>query len=188
MASNTNSERKGFTITWIIENFDYSTYRYGDNLEIPTFIVDTMEETKWSFSLSRMRYDDGKLDAFWNTLMRLSDRNGPSSIRIDCECEVLTADGCVARQCNITEQEFSKHHMVFFPFIHLNYGTSADENKNLPPNGNLTVRLKMWKCSGEINNDGYCTARTYRSGKKILHLVYQEFQHFRKRKRTHEHD
>ncbi|GIY44190.1 speckle-type POZ protein B [Caerostris darwini] len=113
-----------------------------------------MEETKWGFSLCRISNLE---DHFWIALSRLKDRNGPSSIRIACECEVLTADGCVAGQCNITEQEFSKHISVMEIFS----GIPADEDEHFLPNGNLTVRLKMWKCSGEINNDGYCTARTH---------------------------
>ncbi|GIX69147.1 speckle-type POZ protein B [Caerostris extrusa] len=58
-------------------------------------------------------------------------------------------------QCNITEQEFTKDSRVSWN------GMSADELETYFPNGNLTFRFKMWKCSGEINNVGYCTAKTH---------------------------
>ncbi|GIX93843.1 speckle-type POZ protein B [Caerostris darwini] len=87
----------------------------------------------------------------------MSDSKGPPSIKIGCECALLTADGT---QCNVTEQEFTKDSRVSFHSFNWN-GISADELETFFPNGNLTFRFKMWKCSGEINNDGYCTGRTH---------------------------
>ncbi|GIY19770.1 TD and POZ domain-containing protein 1 [Caerostris extrusa] len=78
MASDNNSERKGFTITWIIENFKYSTYRYGEILESPTFVVDTMEETKWRLFLYPV-FDDGKEEFQHFTKKETNSRTGLNS-------------------------------------------------------------------------------------------------------------
>ncbi|GIY86266.1 hypothetical protein CDAR_2001 [Caerostris darwini] len=96
----------------------------------------------------------------------MSDCKGPPTIIIDCECALLTEDGWVAGQDNVTKQEFTKKRFVNFRSFNLKYGRSSDEFEellltNIIPNGNLTFRCKMWKCSVEINNDGYCTARTH---------------------------
>ncbi|GIY44191.1 hypothetical protein CDAR_538051 [Caerostris darwini] len=116
-----------------------------------------MEETKWGLCLCRTFFDgDNFEDGFIISLSRLPDRNGPSSISIDCECALLTADGCVAEQLNLEEEEFTEQHSVLLKFSDLKYGISA-----VFLNGNLTVRCKMWKCFRDINKDGYCTARTH---------------------------
>ncbi|GIY49428.1 hypothetical protein CDAR_82061 [Caerostris darwini] len=94
MASNNNPERKGFTITWIIENFKYSKYSNGAGLESPTFVVDTMEETKWNLFFYPMFYAGHIEDAFIG-LRRMSDCKGPPIIKIDCGCALFT-DGCVS--------------------------------------------------------------------------------------------
>ncbi|GIY26994.1 TD and POZ domain-containing protein 1 [Caerostris extrusa] len=158
MASNDNSERKGFTITWIIENFKYSKYRNGDRLESPTFVVDTMEKTKWFLYVFPRFFnieDDLSLG-----LVRMLDCKGPRSIKIDCKCELLTADGWIAGEYNLIKQRVFKKDCVSFGSFPLKYGIPADELEYFLPNGTLTVRCKMWKCSEEIKNDGYCTART----------------------------
>ncbi|GIY46699.1 speckle-type POZ protein [Caerostris darwini] len=159
MASNNNSERKGFTIMWIIENFKYSTYRYEVGLQSPTFVVDTMEETKWRLFLYHIFYDDNIEKDLLFGLRRMPHSKGPQSIKIRCECALLTADGWVGTQCNVTEQGFTKYSSVTFQSFNRK-GISADEPEKIFPNGNLTFRFKMWKCSGEIDSDGYCTART----------------------------
>ncbi|GIY72345.1 speckle-type POZ protein [Caerostris darwini] len=155
MASNNNSERKGFTITWIVENFQYSTLKYGDFLRSPTFIVDTMEKTKWRL-VAFPRYYDIE-DGFSVGLERMSDCKGPPSIKIDSDCALLTADGSVAEEYNVREQEVSKNHKVHLKYFNLNNGSP----ETFLPNGKLIIRCKMWKFSGEINNDGYCMARTH---------------------------
>ncbi|GIX69143.1 speckle-type POZ protein [Caerostris extrusa] len=159
MASDNNSERKGFTITWIIENFKYSTYRYGEILESPTFVVDTMEETKWRLFLCLV-FDDAVEDDLLLDLRRMLDSKGPPSIKIDIEYALLTEDGWVFTQRNVTEKEFMKYSKISFHSFNLNE-IYADEPEKILPNDKLTVRCKMWKCCGEINNDGYCTARTH---------------------------
>ncbi|GIY19772.1 speckle-type POZ protein [Caerostris extrusa] len=175
MASNNNPERKGFAITWIIENFKYDPYRYEVGLQSPTFVVDTMEETKWCLFFTPIFYD-GDVGDLLLGLKRMSDSKGPPSIKIGCECALLTADGT---QCNITEQEFTKDSRVSWN------GMSADELEYFLPNGNLTFRFKMWKCSGEINNVGYCTARTHIGvEKKSSILSIRNFSTLAKRKRT----
>ncbi|GIY77611.1 speckle-type POZ protein B [Caerostris darwini] len=112
MARNYNSERKGFTITWIIENFQYSTYRYEEVLQSPTFVVDTMEKAKWClFLYPAFDVDYIKKDLLLG-LRRMPDSKGPPSIKIDCACGLLTADGWVARQWNVTEKEFTKYRFI----------------------------------------------------------------------------
>ncbi|GIY19766.1 speckle-type POZ protein B [Caerostris extrusa] len=157
MASNNNSERKVFTVTWTVENIKYITQKCREILRSPTFIIHTMEETKWCLFIRPFFYNSTSKDGFFLGLERTSDSDGPPSIKIDCEYALLTADGCVARQCKVIEQEVTKNDSVLEIF----YGISADEHEYFLPNGNLTVRCKMWKCSGEINNDGYCTVRTH---------------------------
>ncbi|GIY77606.1 TD and POZ domain-containing protein 1, partial [Caerostris darwini] len=74
-------------------------------------------------------------------------------------------DGWVAGQDNVTKQEFTKKRYVYFRSFNLKYGRSDEFAQllltSIIPNGKLSVRCKMWKCSGEINNDGYCSARTH---------------------------
>ncbi|GIY77616.1 speckle-type POZ protein B [Caerostris darwini] len=160
MASNTSSERKGFTITWIIENIKYSTQNDGEILTSPSFIVDTMRETKWSLFLYPCFHKGTLEDGFHLGLRRMPDCKGPSTIKIDCECALLTADGCVDGPYNVTQREVSKNDEVLLPRFKKTYGISAGEYSFIT-NSNLTFRCKMWKCFGEINNDGFCTARTH---------------------------
>ncbi|GIY22802.1 TD and POZ domain-containing protein 3 [Caerostris extrusa] len=160
MASNYNFERKGFTITWIIDNFKYSTLKCRESVRSPTFIVDTIEKTKWNlFLYPTLHYN--LEEGFSLGLWRMSDSKGPPRIKIDCECALLTAHGGVDGKYGFREKEVSKNDSVFFDSFTPTCGISADELENFFPNGTLTVRCKMWKCSGEINNDGYCTARTH---------------------------
>ncbi|GIX69126.1 hypothetical protein CEXT_143131 [Caerostris extrusa] len=79
MASENNSERKGFTMTWIIDNFKYFTY--GEYVESPTFIVDTMEETKWCLYIYPRFDDDGVDVGLFLGLKRMSDRKGPYTLK-----------------------------------------------------------------------------------------------------------
>ncbi|GIY77609.1 speckle-type POZ protein B [Caerostris darwini] len=119
-----------------------------------------MEKTKWCIYLypkPHFNLEDGFSPGLW----RMSDSKGPRSIKIDCECALLTADGWVAGKYSFIEEEVSKNERVFFDSSTPTCGISADELESFFPNGNLTVRCKMWKCCGEINNDGYCTARTH---------------------------
>ncbi|GIY26992.1 speckle-type POZ protein B [Caerostris extrusa] len=161
MASNNNSARNGFTITWIIENFDNSTVTNGDCLESPTFTVDTMEETKWCLFLYPACDDDAVEDDILFGLRRMPDCKGPLSIKIDIEYALLTADGSVAGEYTVTKQKVSENESVVQKLSDLMCVISAEELEKSFSNRNLTVRIKMWKCSGEINNDGYCMARTH---------------------------
>ncbi|GIX93841.1 speckle-type POZ protein [Caerostris darwini] len=160
MASNNNSGRKGFTITWIIENIDYYRVNNGDCLESPTFIVDTMEETKWCLFVFPIFNDDDVEDLLFG-LRRMPDSKGPPSIKIDIEYAILTAGGWVAGEYTVTKQKVFKNDSVVQTLSDLMYVLSAEECEKSFPKDNLTIRIKMWKCSGEINNDGYCMARTH---------------------------
>ncbi|GIY13413.1 speckle-type POZ protein B, partial [Caerostris darwini] len=160
MASNNNPERKVFTIKWIIENFKYSTLKCTHGLRSPTFIVDTMEKTKWCLFVC-LEFYDIEFGVLVSGLQRMPDCKGPPSITIDGECALLTVDGLVAREYNFREEEVSKNGHVFFESFTPTWEMSADVVENFFPNGTLTVRCKIWKCCGEINNDAYCTARTH---------------------------
>ncbi|GIY13414.1 speckle-type POZ protein [Caerostris darwini] len=157
----TSSERKGFSITWIIGNFDNSTVTNGDCLESPTFIVDTMEETKWCLFLYPVCDDDAVEDDILIGLRRMPDCKGPPSIKIDIEYALLTADCSVAGEYTVTKQKVSENESVVQKLSDLMCVISADEFEKIFSNRNLQMRIKMWKCSGEINNDGYCMARKH---------------------------
>ncbi|GIY77618.1 uncharacterized protein CDAR_206801 [Caerostris darwini] len=132
----------------------------GDCLESPTFIVDTMEETKWCLFVFLTFKDDGFKDLLFG-LRRMPDSKGPSSIKIAIEYALLTTDGSVAGEYTVTKQKVFKNESVVQRLFDLKYVISADEIEKSFSNANFTVRIKMWKCSGEINNDGYCMARTH---------------------------
>ncbi|GIX69135.1 hypothetical protein CEXT_143161 [Caerostris extrusa] len=95
MASNNNSERKGFNITWIIKNIKYSTQNDGEILTSPSFIVDTIRKTKWSLFLYPCFHKGTLEDVILFGLRRMPDCKGPPSIKIDIEYALLTADGSV---------------------------------------------------------------------------------------------
>ncbi|GBM31319.1 Speckle-type POZ protein B [Araneus ventricosus] len=157
MACKFDTNRKGFTFIWILENFEYCEQKTGQFLKSPTFIVDTIERTKWSLWICPRGYKSES----WISLFlgREEDSKGPATIEVDYEVAFLASDGAVLKSLSIHKHAFPKPQTYGFIEFQKRESVFAKQSTFLPQ-GTLTIRCRIWKGSGEVKFDGQCVART----------------------------
>ncbi|CAL1296282.1 unnamed protein product [Larinioides sclopetarius] len=156
MACKMEGNRKSFTFTWILENFEYCWQETADELLSPTFIADTMDRTKWSLSI----YPRGAESNRWVSLIlrREVDSKGPATYEVYYELAFLASDGLVLT--SKSEQgvflngdrwgyiRFEKRESIF-----------ANQSRLLFQ-GALTIRCRIWKRDRKVIRDGQFIARS----------------------------
>ncbi|GIY14334.1 uncharacterized protein CDAR_78571 [Caerostris darwini] len=164
MACENTTGRRTFTVTWIIDNFEYCIQKEGERIKSPTFVADILANTKWSLWIYPRQGD-----YIFLYLYRESDSKGPLEIKINYEFALLTADG----SCHLfdtTEENFSTSSYSNSTFV--------DQDNlftDFLPNGNLIVRCKMWYDSKK-ESEGYCKMHTHVGvEKKILTWSVKKF-------------
>ncbi|GIY72034.1 speckle-type POZ protein B [Caerostris darwini] len=152
-----------FTVTWIIDNFEYCIEKEGEYIKSPTFVAPTFANTKWSLRIYPRKGNDISL-----CLFRESDSKGPLKIKINYEFALLAADG-LCRLFDTTEECFSTNSISNLISVDQDYLST-----NFLSNGNLVVRCKMWYSKKEISS--YCRVRTHIGvEKKILIWSIKKF-------------
>ncbi|CAL1294621.1 unnamed protein product [Larinioides sclopetarius] len=157
MACKLDTNRKCFTFVWILENFEYCGQKTGQSLKSPTFIVDTIERTKWSLWICPRGYESESWISIF--LCREEDSKGSAIIEIDYELAFLASDGSILASRNVYKDEFSKPQTYGFSEFHKREYVFSKRSTFLPQ-GMLTVRCRIWKDIGEVECNGQCIART----------------------------
>ncbi|GIY77810.1 speckle-type POZ protein B [Caerostris extrusa] len=138
MESIAESQRAPFTFIWTIEHFSPQTCL---SLYSPSFIVESMENTRWYIHLNEVGY------RFCCSLIREGNKDtGPKSIEIDFEIAVLDDNGSVL----ISE----KGHNVFKKELYRTYLFELDDPlwekwRKVSSRDILTIRCRMWKTHGQ---------------------------------------
>ncbi|GIY83575.1 uncharacterized protein CDAR_32181 [Caerostris darwini] len=139
MESIAESQRAPFTFIWTIENFSPQTCL---NLFSPSFIVQSMGNTKWYIDLEEH-------DEFGCSLVREGNEDtGPKSIEIDFEIAVLADNGSVL----ISEKGqdvFKKKPYSFSSYLFELDDPLWEKWRKVSSRDILTIRCRMWKTHGQ---------------------------------------
>ncbi|CAL1296284.1 unnamed protein product [Larinioides sclopetarius] len=160
MDSETEEEGKCFVFEWKIKNFSYCWHKKGDYLESPSFVVDSIEGTKWKLSLFPRGHTDGNYIGLY--LKRDPNCNGPNAgISIEVELSILswntfTSDHAMKNSATLTKGA--------------NFGYPAFEKRKdifklnkyvFLPEDTLAIRCKMWQNDGKSLTIEKCCATTH---------------------------
>ncbi|KAF8771305.1 TD and POZ domain-containing protein 5 [Argiope bruennichi] len=160
MASKVEEERKGFIFEWKIKNFSYCWHRKGDYLESPSFVVDSLDGTKWKLSVFPRGHTDGNYIGLF--LKRDTNCNGPNTaISIEVVLSILSWNdlgpdhvmrnsATLTKGANFGYPSFQKRKDIFML------------NKDIfLPEDTLVVCCKMWKSDGKSLTIEKCFATTH---------------------------
>ncbi|CAL1294596.1 unnamed protein product [Larinioides sclopetarius] len=149
------SGKKSFTFTWKLENVSFCVQKTGAVIRSPSFVVDSVDQTKWYLGL----YPRGKVDrnyiGFY--LYRDADSKGAEKVEIRFQLELVAN--------HVSAQDTFKYEFL----KNLAYGTQIFEKREevfvtkrsvFLPQDTLTARCKIWKSDGEMAEDMQCFART----------------------------
>ncbi|GFR15874.1 TD and POZ domain-containing protein 3 [Trichonephila clavata] len=159
MDSQSISENKCFSFTWIIENFSFCWQKVGERISSPAFTVDTIESSKWKLMLCPNGELSEKNDSISFYLKREKDSKGPTGLIIFFELSFLAADGSVVLSNGIVEYYFERGTGGGFPNFMKKELFQHERQKFLPADI-LTARCRMWKKFGQIIEERQCFART----------------------------
>ncbi|GBO15394.1 Protein maternal effect lethal 26 [Araneus ventricosus] len=160
MASEAEEKGKGFVFEWKIKNFSYCWHKKGDFLESPSFVVDSLEGTKWKLSLFPRGHTDGNYIGLY--LKRDPNCNGPNAgMSIEVELSILswntfTSDHTMKNSATLTKganfgyPAFEKRKDIFMLNKHV-----------FLPEDTLAIRCKMCKSDGKSLTDEKCSATTH---------------------------
>ncbi|GIY70773.1 hypothetical protein CDAR_73421 [Caerostris darwini] len=135
MASQVND----FTVTWRIENYHLRFHRSNYCLDSVEYLMDTMEQTKWTLRLDRCpSKDEASL-----CLRRSREDDGPDALSLDYEFSFIQPDGSWTH----LERPFRSTFMRNFYSLHVLLPhekiLERKEEKSLSPVV-LTVRCRIW--------------------------------------------
>ncbi|GIY56577.1 speckle-type POZ protein B [Caerostris extrusa] len=116
MAASNYESGNHFTITWRIENANFCWQKEGEHISSPEFVVDTLENTKWSLWLYPKGCRDGSHVGLF--LHREDSCSVVKDIEIDYELSFMAADGCsVLTTMKASKHTVAKGQMMGFPNI-----------------------------------------------------------------------
>ncbi|GFT84280.1 TD and POZ domain-containing protein 3 [Trichonephila clavipes] len=160
MANWSIRERKCFSFTWAIENFSFCWQKRDEGILSPSFIVDTIERSKWKLML----YPNGNWsknscpsDSISFYLRREEDSKGPTDITIFFELSFLAADGSVIMSSEILEDFFDRGKSGGSQ-KYWKKELLESERQKFVPHDILTVRCRMWKNFGQMIEERQCFA------------------------------
>ncbi|GFQ64396.1 speckle-type POZ protein [Trichonephila clavata] len=146
MANYRINERKCFSFTWAIENFSFCWQNNGEDISSPSFIVDTIERSKWKLVLrpnQKLSETNCLIICF---LIREEDSKGPTYLTILFEVAFLNDDGSVLKSNGIYVYSFTRDTSRGFSEI-FEKELLRSQKKQFLPNDILTVRCRIWKKS-----------------------------------------
>ncbi|GFT22813.1 speckle-type POZ protein A [Nephila pilipes] len=160
MDSQDISEKKGFSFTWVIENFSYCWQKKDEKIMSPTFVVDTMSKTKWRLILYPKGDRNAGEDFISFYLERQEDSKGPDCYKIFYELAFLAIDGSVLKSKDVSENSFLKNDSCGVTDFEKREEILKIRRKDFLPKDALTARCRMWDGVKEITKDGDCFVRT----------------------------
>ncbi|GBN58366.1 Speckle-type POZ protein [Araneus ventricosus] len=167
-----NNGRSEYVFFWFIENYSYCWHKNGEELDSPNFTIDELQGTIWNLQLHPrgMRdEDEGHISLF---LYRSKQDDGPEDVSIKYELSFIAADGSTFC-CEKTEYEFKRGDGCGCgKFLKMDK-ILLRRNSDYLPEDILTVRCKIWKGEGNIQNIGQSSARSRIRVEKnsFLHVV-----------------
>ncbi|GBN53738.1 hypothetical protein AVEN_40900-1 [Araneus ventricosus] len=154
-----NNERSEYGFFWFLENYSYCWHKNGEKMVSPNFTIDELEGTIWNLRLypRGMRDDDeGHISLF---LYRSKQDDGPENVSIKYELSFRAADGSAHCHGEI-EHEFKRGEGYgYSKFLKMDKILLRRKSDYLPDDI-LTVRCKIWKGEGNIQNIGQSSARS----------------------------
>ncbi|GIY02277.1 uncharacterized protein CDAR_112651 [Caerostris darwini] len=146
---NQGDDRKvPFTYIWAVENYSEPIHL---TLQSPSFVVDSIEKTKWCLVL----YVNPHCVLCY--IARQSDSSGLKSMEIDFELAILADDGTPISE----EKEVSftiNHHSKIQKLIE--NSVLYERRAEILPKNTLTIRCRMWRKEFSINSEDLCFARS----------------------------
>ncbi|GBM11960.1 Speckle-type POZ protein [Araneus ventricosus] len=153
------SEEKCFTFMWKLENISYCLQKKGERIESLSFVVDAIDETKWTLWLYPRGARDGNYIGYF--LMRDADSKGAAKVEIKYELAFTAKDGSVLISNPILKQDFSKDAVFGNPEFQTRDNVFISRRSVFLSQDTLRVRCKIWKSAGEMTEDVRCTSRTH---------------------------
>ncbi|GFU74284.1 TD and POZ domain-containing protein 4 [Trichonephila clavipes] len=153
------SEKKCFSFTWVIENFNFCWQKKGENILSPAFIADTIERSRWKLMLypeGDLITKDGSISFF---LKREEDSKGPTDLRIFFQLSFLSASGSVVMSSRIFEHPFKRGKCGGVLDFMKKESLQLNRQQSLPEDI-LTAHCRMWKKFGQVTEERQCFART----------------------------
>ncbi|GFS95074.1 speckle-type POZ protein B [Nephila pilipes] len=152
------SGQKCFLFTWIIENFSYCWQKKGERIISPSFIVETMERTKWNLWLYPAGGSDDKHISLF--LHRLEDSKGSCVIKIEFEFSLLAENESPLKSTSVFNSSFCKGSNCWGLRKFEKIVIIQLQKVRYLPKDTLTVCCKIWSSTGIMKQDGRCVART----------------------------
>ncbi|XP_055953411.1 speckle-type POZ protein B-like [Argiope bruennichi] len=158
MACGDENSKKCFTFIWKLENASYCWQKTGERIESPSFVLDSIEETKWKLRLYPRGQERSNEIGFY--LVREADSKGADNIEIQYDLSFLAQDGTVLEtRIPMTRTFFKKYGFGFYSFA-MREDVFVARRSAFLPQDTLTARCRIWKSVGEISKDVQCFART----------------------------
>ncbi|GBN80412.1 Speckle-type POZ protein [Araneus ventricosus] len=164
-----NTEKNGHTITWFVENYSYCWHKNRELLYSPYFTADGLEGTAWLLRLYP-RGDREKVKGYISLrLYRSSDDDGPENFPLTYEMSILAADGStlVSTELRYTFKRGISYGLM--RFLQIDEVLLRRKSDYLPQDI-LTVRCKLWKSEGNLQQVTQISARTRIGIEKISFL------------------
>ncbi|CAL1275157.1 unnamed protein product [Larinioides sclopetarius] len=142
-ATRDDSDAKGCTFLWKIENLSYCWLKRGECIKSPAFTVDSLYGTIWSLCL----FPKGVKNQNSATvvLKREHEHCGPNFIQVKYQIALLDKDGSVLEDKHIWEKGFQKEKSVFFYVCKGQEKVPENERKSFLPSDTLTIQCKIWQ-------------------------------------------
>ncbi|GFS53429.1 TD and POZ domain-containing protein 2 [Nephila pilipes] len=149
---------KCFCVTWRIENFSFCLKASDVRIESSSFIVETMEETKWSLWIAPG--GESLSDDIGIYLRRQKDCEGPTTIEIEYEFFFIDENESAFSFTGPVKASFEKGKGWGFEDFLKREELFHSKRTSYLPKDTLTVCCKMWESSGIMKQDGRCFARS----------------------------
>ncbi|GFU44300.1 TD and POZ domain-containing protein 4 [Nephila pilipes] len=145
-----------FTFTWKIENFSYCLpWKW---VRSPSFVVDSMNETKWCLHLWPKEYTNGIHIEYY--LYREDEDKGPQIINVEFELSFLDVNGSPLTK-KITTSSFENNDFKgFAEFVEQETVFKSRSSEYLPED-ELTARCKLRRPGTHTRETVSCFAGSY---------------------------
>ncbi|GBN94250.1 TD and POZ domain-containing protein 3 [Araneus ventricosus] len=150
--------RKCFTFIWKLENASYCWQKIGERIESPSFILDSIEETKWKLRLYPRGQDWSNEIGFY--LVREADSKGADNIEIEYDLSFLAQDGTSLESRSPMIRNFFRKYGFGFNSFATREDVFGARRSAFLRDDTLTARCRIWKTNGEIPKEVQCFART----------------------------
>ncbi|CAL1294606.1 unnamed protein product [Larinioides sclopetarius] len=165
------SQEYCYSFFWKLENINYSLEKKGEKIESPTFIVDTLDQTKWKLIF----YPKGYQDEDWIScfLHREADSKGAPNIKIKFELVLIRDDDSYSDNdySRITEMTFSKNSTFGCYKFAKQEEVFLSERSIFIQQGTLTIRCRIWNSVLKMMMNVRCFARTRISVRKTSSYI-----------------